>query len=154
MAARHPPFFLPSHPMAKPNPTPDHAQVLIHDLILAVQSSLDIAEETARKHYSFSVAELEVSASFEFEMTEQDSDIPEDKPQPKRWFSLFGGGTKKEHTRLHDLNEKDSSKLTVRMLFRPGGKHLAGGTVESSDGSASTEEEATTEPASTPSKRK
>ncbi|MBN9685876.1 MULTISPECIES: hypothetical protein [unclassified Corallococcus] len=136
--------------MAKPNPTPDHAQVLIHDLILAVQSSLDIAEETARKHYSFSVAELEVSASFDFEMTEQDSDIPEDKPQPKRWFSLFGGGTKKEHTRLHDLNEKDSSKLTVRMLFRPGGKHLASGT-ESSD-SAPAEEEATTEPA--PAKRK
>ncbi|MBZ4333435.1 hypothetical protein NR800_06280 [Corallococcus interemptor] len=136
--------------MAKPNPTPDHAQVLIHDLILAVQSSLDIAEETARKHYSFSVAELEVSASFDFEMTEQDSDIPEDKPQPKRWFSLFGGGTKKEHTRLHDLNEKDSSKLTVRMLFRPGGKHLAGGTAESD--SAPAEEEAAPEPA--PAKRK
>jgi hypothetical protein len=141
--------------MAKPNPTPDHAQVLIHDLILAVQSSLDIAEETARKHYSFSVAELEVSASFEFEMAEQDSDIPEDKPQPKRWFSIFGGGTKKDqlaHSRLHDLNEKDSSKLTVRMLFRPGGKHLAGGTPESSDASAPAEEEAS-EPAAS-AKRK
>jgi hypothetical protein len=129
--------------MPKPNPTPDHAQVLIHDLILAVQSSLDIAEETARKHYSFSVAELEVSASFEFEMTEQDSDIPEDKPQPKRWFSLFGGGGKKEaHSRLHDLNEKDSSKLTVRMLFKPGGKHLAQTAPESTEEATPPAEEA------------
>ncbi|WP_223645711.1 hypothetical protein [Corallococcus sp. EGB] len=145
--------------MAKPNPTPDHAQVLIHDLILAVQSSLDIAEETARKHYSFSVVELEVSASFEFEMTEQDSDIPEDKPQPKRWFSLFGGGARKDHSRLHDLNEKDSSKLTVRMLFRPGGKHLAGGAAEATEATESADnsapaEEAPAEPAPRPSKRK
>lgn len=111
--------------MPKTNPAPDHAQVLIHDLIIAIQSSLDIAEETARKHYSFSVAELEVTASFDFEMTEQDSDVPEDKPQPKRWFSIFGG--KKDqisHARMQDKNEKDSSKLTVRMLFKPGGKHL------------------------------
>ncbi|RKH57591.1 hypothetical protein [Corallococcus aberystwythensis] len=136
--------------MAKPNPTPDHAQVLIHDLILAVQSSLDIAEETARKHYSFSVVELEVSASFEFEMTEQDSDIPEDKPQPKRWFSLFGGGGRKDpltHSRLHDLNDKDSSKLTVRMLFRPGGKHLVGDTTPAADGSAPPAADASSTPA-------
>ncbi|WP_375758816.1 hypothetical protein [Corallococcus exercitus] len=136
--------------MAKPNPTPDHAQVLIHDLILAVQSSLDIAEETARKHYSFSVVELEVSASFEFEMTEQDSDIPEDKPQPKRWFSLFGGGGRKDalnHSRLHDLNDKDSSKLTVRMLFRPGGKHLAPGTDAAADATTPPAADAASTPA-------
>lgn len=144
--------------MPKTNPTPDHAQVLIHDLILAVQSSLDIAEETARKHYSFSVAELEVSASFEFEMTEQDSDIPEDKPQPKRWFSIFGGGNKEPlaHTRLHDLNDKDSSKLTVRMLFRPGGKHLVpqGGDAAAPDGGTPpAEEPAPAEPAPAAGKR-
>ncbi|WNG17564.1 hypothetical protein [Cystobacter fuscus] len=149
--------------MARPNPTPDHAQVLIHDLILAVQSSLDIAEETARKHYSFSVVELEVSASFDFEMTEQDSDVPEDKPQPKRWFSLFGGGgAKKDLTtaRMHDVNEKDSSKLTVRMLFRPGGKHLAQETSssESSESSSSPAEDTSSQqdastPATAPAKR-
>lgn len=131
--------------MVKPHPAPDHAQVLIHDLILAVQSSLDIAEETARKHYSFSVVELEVSASFDFEMTEQDSDLPDEKPQPKRWFSLFGGGGGKKdqlaHTRMHDFNEKDSSKLSVRMLFRPGGKHLATQTTSSSESETSSSED-------------
>jgi hypothetical protein len=143
--------------MAKPNPTTDHAQVLIHDLILAIQSSLDIAEETARKHYAFSVAELEVSASFDFEMTEQDSDIPEDKPQPKRWFSLFGGGKKEQVSRVrtHDATEKDSSKLTVRMLFRPGGKLLVSSTPPAAEGSPPPAEPApsqpeASEPAATP----
>ncbi|MFL5346631.1 MAG: hypothetical protein ACJ8AT_17765 [Hyalangium sp.] len=133
--------------MAKPNQTTDHAQVLIHDLILAVQSSLDIAEDTARKHYSFSVAELEVSASFDFEMTEQDNDIPDDKPQPKRWFSLFGG--KKEpasRARTHDFSEKDSSKLTVRMLFRPGGKLLVSSTPPLSEGSTAPAEDPPSQP--------
>lgn len=148
--------------MPRPNPTPDHAQVLIHDLILAIQSSLDIAEETARQHYAFSVVELEVSASFDFEMTEQDSDVPEDKPQPKRWFSIFGGGGGKKDistARMHDVNEKDTSKLTVRMLFRPGGKLVAqppasSGSSESNSGGSAPAEQAPSQPEASAEKPK
>lgn len=107
----------------------DEAQVLIHDVMHAVQSSLQIAEDTAREHYEFSVSELEVTASFDFEFQSSQSDQLQQGPPPKRWLALFSrrSGTKGSNTKSSDNETSDKGQLKLRMLFKPGGKLLEGG---------------------------
>ena len=98
----------------------DNAQLLIHDLIDSVQQSIDIADQTSQKKYNFALSEMEITMSLQFE-------IKDDKSQSsatrRNWLSLFSlpRDTKNLTTGSSDDNR---SKMTLRMLFKPGGKAL------------------------------
>lgn len=101
----------------------DNAQVLIHDVLHGIQSSLQLAEDTAQEHYDFSISELEVTASFDFEMQDSDSVQPRTGPKPKRWLALFSRRpTRSTEQETRDSDRSDKGNLKLRMVFRPGGK--------------------------------
>lgn len=101
----------------------DNAQILIHDVLHGIQSSLQLAEDTAREHYDFSISELEVTASFDFEMQDSDSVQPRSGPRPKRWLALFSRRSPQTGAQeTKDTDRSDKGNLKLRMVFRPGGK--------------------------------
>lgn len=100
--------------------------ILIHDIITTIQESLDIAKKVASQKYAFSISEMEVKATFNFTIKKEDKDIP--VPEKHRGLlSLFT--RKKNPHKTPDESEEDSGSITLRMLFKPGGKLLPGNKV-------------------------
>lgn len=94
-------------------------ETYLHDLIHAIQSSVELAEDVAREKMSFSIAEFEVNASLNFELKE--ADVKTNREKPKKWFSVF---TKKEEFKVKNNkdNTQSENKANIRVLLKPGGK--------------------------------
>ncbi|MEO1335934.1 MAG: hypothetical protein AAFV29_09815 [Myxococcota bacterium] len=113
-------------------------ELLIHEVVDSVQQSIDIADRTSRKKYNFALSEMEIKMTLNF-------DIKEDKTQttskkPRSWLSLFSRRKDPALQRTTGDSEDDQASMTLRMLFKPGGKlFMAQGDDDSSDDSDSTD---------------
>lgn len=106
--------------------TTENRDALIHDIIDSVQSSIDIADRTSRKKYNFSIAELEVKMTLNFEIKEDESNI-KSAAKPKHWLSLFSRSKAPPINTTSDNSADNKGTMTLRMLFKPGGKLLGAG---------------------------
>ena len=93
--------------------------VLIHDVIDSIQQSIDIADRASRKKYQFALSEMEIKMTLSFDVKQDNTTAKTDKPNAV--LSLFN---KKNATTTATQGDSDEDKatMTLRMLFKPGGK--------------------------------
>ncbi len=104
--------------------------VLIHDVIEAVQESLDMADETANRKHQFEISSMSIEASFDFEMSGATdySDTPsQDQPRRSSLFSLFHRDSRlsSKITDSESSKAKSVGKMSLKMNFIPGGRRFA-----------------------------
>lgn len=109
-----------------PTPSKETSELLIHELLHSVQESLRIAEENSQGKHSFSVSELEVTASFNFALKEDEVLTPSQRKggSSSGWLSLFHRNPPSVQQGPENDDEQVAGKVTVRMVFRPGAHRL------------------------------
>ncbi len=119
----------------------DNQQLLIHELIDSVQQSIDIADRTSREKYNFALSEMEVKMTLQFEIKQ---DVTKITSKKRTWLSLFSRSNHPTKNMTRGDSDDDQAAMTLRMLFKPGGKAFvaasdsdAGGEGDGDSGSGS-----------------
>lgn len=106
------------------------SDLLIHDVIDSIQQSIDIADRASRKKYQFALSEMEIKMTLNFDVKVDNTKTTSGKPNAV--LSLFN---KKNSATTATQGESDEDKatMTLRMLFKPGGKAFAIGDDDASN---------------------
>ena len=115
--------------------------LLIHHLIDSVQQSIEIADQTSRKKYNFSLARMNIKMTLDFEIKSDESKSKSQASEPKHWFSLFSRKRNPQLSSTEGDAEDRHGSLTMEMLFKPGGKALLSTTPAISDMSDNADED-------------
>ncbi len=108
------------------------SRIFIDDLIESFQASLDLAHEAATEHHVFAIVKFDVTATFKFQINEQQSaqsEGPETDPssskKPKkpyrRLLALFSrNDATKNNTDSNQGKIDEQGEITVHLEFMPG----------------------------------